>query len=222
MKTNQLKPSPKLAEQFSYLENRIFSMLNGRSGSPFVLTFASCEPREGVTSIASNFALSLSQDASKQVLLIDGDLRKPSLQNHFRNRLEEKRNETPPRSRNGLPAPAWVVHRENSHLDVLLARRDSENPAAIFQKTRFSEFLERIKKTYDFIVIDCPPLNKVSSSLTIATMSDAVVLVVEAGRVRREVLQRSIITLEDAGANLLGVVLNKRRYPIPGFIYRMI
>ena len=55
-----------------------------------------------------------------------------------------------------------------------------------------------------------------------ASKADAGVLVVEAERIRREVIQRSIGTLEDLGANILGVVLNKRRYPIPGFIYRML
>jgi len=54
----------------------------------------------------------------------------------------------------------------------------------------------------------------------VTAKADGVILVVEAERLRREVVQRSMAILEDTGANVLGVVLNKRKYPIPGMFYK--
>ena len=86
----------------------------------------------------------------------------------------------------------------------------------------FQGFLEQAKRKYQTIVVDCPPLSGSSGALLLATKADGVVLVVEARRVRHEVLNRALAQIEETGARLLGVVLNKRRFPIPNFIYRLL
>lgn len=240
-----IKPSRKLAEQFEILKVRILSTVNGKARGPFVLAFTSCRNREGVSSVAANFATTLSEDTSRRVLLMDGDLRHPSLHRMFpkdylkKVASEVRTDEDEPRFDNelviskgyGVPAvlgdkdltqPAWKLVKTNSNLDVLLARRRIADPGELFQMREFGEFLNYAKQRYDVIILDCPPVYGGSGSTILSSKADGVVMVVEAGRVRRQAVSRAIELLEETGAQMLGVVLNKRRFPIPNVIYRML
>jgi len=75
---------------------------------------------------------------------------------------------------------------------------------------------------YDWMVFDGPPVLESSDAAPIAAITDGVVIVVEAGRTKRPVLQRSVELLRKAGGHVMGSVLNRRRLEIPGFIYRRI
>jgi Mrp family chromosome partitioning ATPase len=217
----RLEPSPKFEAEYDLLKNRLLAAINGKSAGPYALAFTSCERGEGVSTIASNFAAHLAQDPDRQVLLVDGDLVHPTLHKLFRVRASKEAPEGESPSRE-LSLPAWRVYRSAPNMDVLLARSAVESHRKVFAPGAFEEFLKRAKQRYEFVLLDCPPLKGAGAAPALPSKADGVVLVVEAERVRREALQRAIIQLEDAGASLLGVILNKRRYPIPGLIYRLL
>lgn len=225
MNSLQLTPATDLNDQFEVLKSLISKLCQHSGRKPYVVAFTSCEACEGVTSVAVNFTAALIRDHQPRVLLVDGNLNKPALQRYFSMSAEEEREKKDRKlARRGESQGYrdWQILRANSNLDVILAEEMPTGDQRLMKITEFCDFLNWVKREYEFVVIDCPAMNRSSSAAVIASKADAVVLVVEAGRIRREVIQRSINTLEDLGANILGVVLNKRRYPIPRFIYKML
>ena len=214
----ELCPARQLAGNFENLKGRVLSSLNGRAEAGFVVAFTSCEESEGVTSTSVNFAASLASQGERNVLLIDGDLKRPELHHYF----EKKEKKQAPDETQGEANLVWRTLRANRNLDVLLVRQRQDNPMQVFETALFKKRLGMVRERYDCVVIDCPPLNEANGAMVLAGRADAVILVVEAERVRREVIQRALSVLEDSGAHVLGVVLNKRRYPIPRFIYKML
>lgn len=232
-----MRPSKKLLDQFEVLKCRVESLLNGRGAEPVVLAFTSCKAGEGVSSVAANFAATLRTD--KRVLLMDGDLRRPSLHRMFpKSKLKDiaangdaESTDLIARGYGGdLPEvpsavgtePAWQVLRAGKNLDVLLARRRVADPGQLFEMREFGEFLAYAKQRYDCIILDCPPVYGSSGSTILSSKADGVVLVIQAGKVRREVVRRAVELLEETGAHVLGVVLNRRRFPIPKLFYKML
>lgn len=237
-----LKTSRRLTDQYELLKLRSMLLLNGTASKPFCLAFTSCKVGEGVSSVAANFAATLRTE--RRVLLMDGDLRRPSLHRIFaKNGLkaiagkaesESESSDVIGRGYGGgdLPAaredskvgaePAWRIVPAGKNLDVLLARRRISDPGQLFETREFGDFLALSKQRYDCIILDCPPVFGSSGSTILSSMADGVVMVIEAGKVRREVVQRAVELLEETGAHVLGAVLNRRRYPIPKIFYKML
>jgi len=213
----ELKPAPGLAGQFEVLKHRIMASLNGLGGQPIVLAVTSCEAGEGKTTVASNFAASLAEDRAGRVLLIDADVRTKSLHTVF------GQERAPGLTDVVVSLDArWPVFRAGENLDVLFTGTEISEPGRIFLTDKFRNLINGVKRKYSFTVIDCPPLIGKDGLVTAPAKADAVILVVQAERVRREIIQRAVAHLESAGARILGVVLNKRRHRIPRFIYKMI
>jgi Mrp family chromosome partitioning ATPase len=86
----------------------------------------------------------------------------------------------------------------------------------------FPRMLEEALKTYDTVVIDAPPVISAPETPPMAGFVDGVVLVVQAGKTKREVVLRALQSLANFKGRVLGVVLNRKRYYIPEFIYKRI
>ncbi len=82
--------------------------------------------------------------------------------------------------------------------------------------------LQTLRFAFDFVLLDCSSLQTSGDAALIAPSADGVVLVVEANRVRREQVKNSLKTIERANGNVIGCVMNKRRYPVPNWIYKRI
>jgi Mrp family chromosome partitioning ATPase len=214
-----ITPAEELIEQFETLKHRVFASMNANSQEGIVLAFTSCTSGEGVTSTATNFAATVAEEEEKNVLLMDCNLRRPSLHNLFLKGNEGIKTDSDEQEKFGS---IWQVVRANDCLDVLITSKNITNPGSIFKKTWFADLLSQARERYDCIVLDCPPLGRDGACLSLVQKATATVLVVEAERVRREVIQRLVSTFEDSGINLLGTVLNKRRYPIPGYLYKLL
>jgi Mrp family chromosome partitioning ATPase len=80
--------------------------------------------------------------------------------------------------------------------------------------------VDALRVSFDNILIDCGPLHDSSDAAVLASCVDGVVIVVEAGRSRRDQVVNAQRTIEQAGGKFLGFVLNKRRYPVPEWLYR--
>ena len=173
---------------------------------------------EGTSTLAFNLALSLGVVKETRVLLIDANLRHPNLHewfdqkqgNGFSDFLKDKISLAEIIKETSLDnvklITAGVLSSENNNLDVL---------SGITLKTK-----EALEKDFDWVIYDSPPVNSYSDTLLMAPLSDGIILVIFAERTRRVAVQKAKESLESINANILGGVLNGRRYAVPGFIYK--
>jgi len=91
---------------------------------------------------------------------------------------------------------------------------------AILHDPRFEILLTSFRTRFDLILMDSPSLGESSSAVRLSSASDGVVLVVEAGKTRWQVIRNQVREIQVNRGTVLGVVLNKRKYPIPEFIYK--
>jgi protein-tyrosine kinase len=205
-----------LDEQCGALKHAVMACMDGRAYVPSVLAFTSCHTGEGVSTVATSFALTVAEDRERFVLLVDCNIRDPWLHTllqaeRYPGLVEALTTES------DLP---WPVHRIGQRLDVLFAGKEMPKPWRFFGGSEFSNFLREAKKNYDMVILDCPPMMDFAGSLVLPAKADATVLVLEAERTRRESAQRAQRAIVHSGGRILGVVLNKRRYHIPKFLYK--
>jgi receptor protein-tyrosine kinase len=168
-----------------------------------VVMIASAVPAEGKTLTACNLALTLSESFQKRVLLIDGDLRRPTLHDMFR--LNAASGLT-----DALSSPderKLLIRQVSPRLAVLPAGRPDSDPMAILVSDRMRHLLDEAREAFDWVIIDTPPLVMLPDAHMLAPMADGVVLVVRAASTPHALVTRAI---EAVGkARTIGVVLNQ-------------
>jgi capsular exopolysaccharide synthesis family protein len=214
-------PLPEIPEEFrpelSGLRLHVETALAGRQ--PRVLLLTSSTPGEGTTTVAASFARVIAQDPSLRVLIVDANLRRPTLGTYFgvgqRPGLAEILSGAA--IPDGLAVP---VDQENLH--VLAATADSGRSATAFPAAAVRQFLNEVGTAYDWVLIDGPPVLESPETAVLGGVVDTTLLVVRAARTKGGVAQRSLEQLVKAGVPVLGVVLNRRRHDIPEFIYKRV
>ncbi len=166
----------------------------------------SAVPKEGKTITAANLAVAIAQSGSSTILL-DADLRSPGV--HLMFDLPNDKGLT------SLLGPEdanveWVAQAtEQPYLRVITTGPLPVNPVEVLASRRMARVLEALKARVDFIVIDSPPLEVVSDAAVLSTLVDGTVLVVTAGRTRRNAVSAATKVLAARGGRTLGVVLNR-------------
>ena len=168
-----------------------------------VVMIASAMAGEGKTLTSSNLALTLSESYKRRVLLIDGDLRRPSLHTLFGIDGGLGLGE-------GLHAEndrRFAVHEVTPHLMVLPAGRPSLDPMAGLTSDRMQRLIDEARTAFDWVIVDTPPVGLLPDGHLLTSMVDGVLLVVKAGDTPYSIVQRA---LESLGRDkILGVVLNQ-------------
>jgi len=199
-------PGSEMAESFRVLRTSI--LLSGAPRSPQVLLVTSAQPSEGKTFASVNLALALAQRGSR-VLLIDGDMRRPSVL---------KTLGLPDSNGHGLSSVLTGAHdveqvlqvfAESPSLWVLPPGPIPANPAELLSSHPMDALMRELRQRFEHIVLDSPPLLLVTDGTLLANLADGVILVVESGTTSRGALHRVRRILDRAGANTLGAVLNK-------------
>ena len=162
-------------------------------------------PDEGKSSVAINFAISLTQ-IGKRVLLIDADLRKPS--DHLY--LNIKRDP----EHNIATVLAGSVTLEESIIgtvhgfDVLIGGVTPPNPAELISSHAMDALLGKALETYDYVICDAPPVGLVTDAAALSTLCDGVLFVVRQGFAKKNMVQGAIHKLHTVNAKILGIVMN--------------
>jgi Mrp family chromosome partitioning ATPase len=107
-------------------------------------------------------------------------------------------------------------------LDVLHVGRLDATVIQLHLNAVFPRLLEEALRSYDTIIIDAPPIISAPEAAPMTAFADGVVLVVQAGKTKREVVARAMGSIANFKGRIIGVVLNRKRYYIPGFIYKRI
>jgi non-specific protein-tyrosine kinase len=178
---------------------------------PQVIVMTSALPNEGKTTSSINLSLSLAQAGAK-VLLIEADLRRPkvplylemsSMSQGLSDLISGPKKLTP-------QAIKAVLHPyENTGLKVLLAGVVPPNPAELLSSKKFEELLTILRKQYEYIIIDCPPLLPVTDAAIVSAKADGCVLVVHAGVTKKPHFIGSRDAVKNVGSAILGVIINK-------------
>ncbi|MGU3539186.1 CpsD/CapB family tyrosine-protein kinase [Methylobacterium sp. A54F] len=120
----------------------------------------------------------------------------------------------------GDVAPMKGVHAVADNLAIVPAGRSEAIRRVGLDDLRVVDFLGLVDARYDLAILDCPPVSQIGDTAALAPVLDGFIVVVGAERTRRVVAERAVSDLEAAGGEVLGVVLNRCRRPIPRWIYR--
>jgi|GEM_PF-2104035 len=171
---------------------------------------------DGATTVAVNLALTLARDTKSKVLLVDGDMRRPSLQSIFSLGDGYGFSEVV----QGEADPDRVVQTTGFDNVFVLPRGATTTQLTQLNLEKLDEVLIKLKKSYNYIIFNSSPVNKYSDSVMLASHLDAAVIVMRAEATRWDDLQRAKNQMIQKGVNILGVVMNRRKYFIPSFIYK--
>jgi receptor protein-tyrosine kinase len=168
-----------------------------------VAMVASAVAGEGKTLTASNLALTLSESYRRNVLLVDGDLRRPSLHTVFQV-------DGAPGLSDGLTSaeePKLPLHRISPRLTVLPAGRPTSDPIGALTSDRMRRLIEEAREVFDWVILDTPPIGLLTDAALLSSMADGVVLVIKAGSTQYDMVNRAVDLI--GRDRLLGVVLNR-------------
>ncbi len=179
-------------------------LLTSREQAPKVIAIASALPLEGKTTTAINCAVALAQRGAK-VLLVDADLRQPSIHESFG--LDGKRGLKDQIAGTYIEELACPIPQQPG-LWVLSAGTSEVGKAAVLDSNALLPLIKEWRSSYDYVILDTPPLSLVSDALVLATHSDAVVLVVRSDVTPQRLLRRTCDTLQRAHVNPVGLVFN--------------
>jgi capsular exopolysaccharide synthesis family protein len=197
------KTNAALVEAFRSLRTSI--LLSTADHPPSSLLVTSTQPGEGKTTIATNLAIALAQ-VGQRVLLVDADLRSPSLHRLFgmRDNL-------------GLVSyltghQDWhtVVRPSGSHgLDLLFCGPIPPNPSELLSSRSMGELIRSAREQYEFVILDSAPMLALADSRILATLVSGVLLVVKNAMIPREQVKQALFGIHSVGANVVGVALNR-------------
>jgi tyrosine-protein kinase Etk/Wzc len=190
------------AEAYRTLRTNLIFSQTGRALKSVIITSAS--PGEGKSTTASNLAAAFAQQGMR-VLLVDADLRRPTVHNIF-----------------GTPREPGLTQVLVGQMELAEAVRESPvpglslltagvlppNPAELLGSPVMRELMRVMGDAFDMVILDTPPVMAASDSSVLASMVDGVVLVVRAGRTERSLAQQAVRQLMSVGARVLGAALN--------------
>jgi capsular exopolysaccharide synthesis family protein len=172
---------------------------------PFkTIMVASCDPREGKTTVAISLAITLAQ-SGKRVLLVDTDLRRPRVHKAFGRRPVVGITSV---LVNEATLDEAIEETDIKNLFLLPCGPIPPNPAELLHSQRFHDLLEQLRDKYDRIVFDTPPVGAVTDALVIGPQLDGTILVTRARKTVRARARSAIAQLRSLGTRIAGVVLN--------------
>lgn len=171
-------------------------------------------PSEGKSTIVCNLAFTASE-ANKKVLILDCDLRKPSIHKKF-----------------GISNTVGLtnyllgetdfessIEKYNDNLHVMTSGTIPPNPVQMLSSNKLKEFIKSVEDIYDDIFIDSPPVLAATDAQILSTLCDGVVLAVASEQTERDMLLKTVDLLNQVKANILGTVLTKVKYKGKGYGY---
>jgi len=210
----QVRPQSQMAESYRALRTSL--LLSSLGAPPKVIMITSALPQEGKTTTSINTAVVLAQKGVR-VLLIDGDLRRPSI--HKTLGMGPHSGLSNVLTGSTTLDEAIVRTTLLPNLFVLPAGTPPPNPAELLASSNMRDVLLQLREQYDHIVIDTPPSLSVTDAVVLSPRADAVILVIRSGQTSKQALRRSRDILFQVNAKLVGVLLNAVDLTSPDYYY---
>jgi len=210
----QVRPQSQMAESYRALRTSL--LLSNLGAPPKVIMVTSARPQEGKTTTSINTAIVLAQKGVR-VLLVDADLRRPSI---------HKTLGMGPRSglSNVLTGSATLQQTITTspilpNLFIMPAGTPPPNPAELLASSNMRDLLAELRQQFDHIVIDTPPTLSVTDAVVLSPRADATILVIRSGQTTKQALRRSRDILTQVNAHVAGVLLNAVDLTSPDYYY---
>ncbi|MGD0212634.1 MAG: polysaccharide biosynthesis tyrosine autokinase [Terriglobales bacterium] len=210
----QVRPQSQMAESYRALRTSL--LLSNLGAPPKVIMVTSARPQEGKTTTSINTAIVLAQKGVR-VLLIDADLRRPSI---------HKTLGMGPRSglSNVLTGSATLqqtitISPVLPNLFIMPAGTPPPNPAELLASSNMRDLIAELRGMYDHIVIDTPPTLSVTDAVVLSPRADATILVIRSGQTTKQALRRARDILMQVNAHVAGVLLNAVDLTSPDYYY---
>lgn len=174
------------------------------------ILFTSASPEEGKTTVSTNLAIALAK-MEKRVILIDADIRNPSVEKSIIK--YEKYNKS------GLDSYSQIKNVPDLGINIMTFTVTEDNMWKVINTEYLEKIIEDLKQKYDYVIIDAPPCALVSDPITIASVVDTTILVIKQDTVRTTRIKYAIDSLQSVNANILGCVLNSAASGIMGYGY---
>src|SRR6202045_225066 len=210
----QVRPQSQMAESYRALRTSL--LLSNLGAPPKVIMVTSARPQEGKTTTSINTAIVLAQKGVR-VLLVDADLRRPSI---------HKTLGMGPRSglSNVLTGSATLQQTITTspilpNLFIMPAGTPPPNPAELLASSNMRDLIVELRELYDHIVIDTPPTLSVTDAVVLSPRADATILVIRSGQTTKQALRRARDILTQVNAHVAGVLLNAVDLTSPDYYY---
>ncbi len=214
------EPRSWLAQSFKILRTNLLQVM--KNGDKKVIMFTSSEQQEGKSTVIANVAISMAQLGKKTVLL-GMNLRRPTLYKRFGLKREpgstdvllgkvtwqEVLKGSTDILAGGLDVDKLLKMPGLDNLRIITAGHSIDNISELINSSAFDILIADLKKNFDIVLIDCPPILPVPDSMTMAGRVDGVVMVYKVGKTSRDVLKMAKSRLEHVKAPVLGIVLNQ-------------
>lgn len=179
-----------------------------------VIAITSCIPNEGKSSVCFNLANAIAE-SGKKVLLIDADMRKSVLAG--RHRISGALNGLS-HYLSGQKEFNEVLSTTNvENLSMILSGPVPPNPSELLSSDAFKTLIEEVRSSFDYILVDTPPLGSVIDAAAVAPVCDGMCLVVSANTISYKLAQKVTLQIEKTGCSILGVILNKIKVRRSGY-----
>ncbi|WP_286141412.1 CpsD/CapB family tyrosine-protein kinase [Bacillus sp. BA3] len=198
----QNNPKSPITEQYRLIRTNIQFSSVDKEIKTIVVT--SSEPNDGKSTTAANLAIVLAQE-EKNVLLVDADLRKPSV--HYAFNLSNIHGLTSVLTKK-MGLRKTILNSNVSNLDILTSGPIPPNPSELLNSKAIETAIDELKEIYDYIIFDTPPVLVVPDSQIVANKCDGVIMVVASGKTNKQSAVKAKELLLKANTSLLGVVLN--------------
>ena len=198
------KPTSVVSEQFRTLRTNIqFSMIDDTLKT---IVVTSAEPNAGKSTVSANLAATFASE-EKKVLLVDADLRKPTIHKIFK--VRNKDGLTTLLTNRDTQLDEVVYGTQKEGLFILTSGAIPPNPAELLGSKRMLEIIKEMEAYFDLIVFDMPPILAVTDAQVMASKVDGTLFVIPKGSTKQDLILKSKDLLEKVNANVLGAVLNR-------------
>lgn len=196
-----LAPHSPAGERFRLLKSHLKELQSGGGLKTLLITSAS--PQDGKSTVATNLATALSEKGKYKVLLLEADLRRPSLRAILGLKFWPGVTEC---LQTGVDPMSYIRQIEPLAIYLLPAGGQTVAPLELLQSESFTQLLASLAALFDWIVVDGPPALPIADVQTLKKSADATLLVVRAGQTPGEALNETISQL--SGHPVLGIILN--------------
>lgn len=196
-------PESVVGTEFRRLLHNITRPVKGVSKRSFLITSAMLS--EGKSTVSSFLSITAASYKKRKTILIDADLRRPTIHKIFNLPLEHGITDL---IDNKISAEEAFKLTPIPDLYVLTAGTLKHNPTELFESDAVKTAIEKVKFYFDLVFVDCAPIIPVSDPVVLAPEMDGILLVVKAGATQKEVIRRAVDIIGKTDANIVGVVLN--------------
>lgn len=209
-------PKQRKITAFKSVAEQIYLLMKDKAFK--TLVFIASRKGEGVSTVCLNVGKYIASVLGHRVLIIDANPRHnlskkkkgtPAIFGLFEI-LEEKADFT------------QCIQKTDDKVHFLPAGQATLNPCLLLGSHKMAEILKQVKEKYEIVLIDTDSLSSSKDALELSNMADAVVLVVAEGRARRHAVKSALDIFKGRKGNILGAILNKRKFPLPGFVYERV